>query len=446
MGKSYKSPGTFSGNWEVQLAKPLDDRTIVDYITDLTALSTWRGQDGNYYHYNSMQVTCKEDHNVYIYTGATGSVVDVVSTDNWQVVGGSVTTLDTLSDLRTYLNTNECKVGKLVSVVNDSRYANNGIYEIYNTELGVKNYRKLGSGSGGSGIEHQFLELSEYEQLVADDLIDPNVLYLCFEPRNQINIPANTQSKVYDGVEPSIEGTDSYTIINPENLSANVGIYRFWASIIDPNLDEWTDGTDSDKPIDYTVTAMSVVKPLLSYTYTYNGQNKAPQGTQNYTITGGAAINIGEYTYVASLNNPNYIWNDSTTADITITVTIDRLSVPIPTLSQSAGYDGSLHKPESGQYYTVVGDAQSEVGDYQFTIHLNDTDNYQWSDGTTEDKIINYSIVQPTGRWTFGSEFPIVFVDPEEAGEEFTFGGTFPITFSTTTTFLFGDSFPITLS
>jgi hypothetical protein len=54
MGKSYKSPGTFSGNWEVQLAKPLDDRTIVDYITDLTALSTWRGQDGNYYHYNSM--------------------------------------------------------------------------------------------------------------------------------------------------------------------------------------------------------------------------------------------------------------------------------------------------------------------------------------------------------------------------------------------------------
>lgn len=96
MGKSYRNPGKLAGAWEVQVQRPLDDRHAVDTVDDLTNADTWKGSDGNYYHYNTMVVVVKSESRMYVYRGETGNVASVQDPDNW-VAGAGVQVDDTLS-------------------------------------------------------------------------------------------------------------------------------------------------------------------------------------------------------------------------------------------------------------------------------------------------------------------------------------------------------------
>ena len=87
--KKYQSPGKFAGNWEIQVQAPLDDRQVVEQVSDLTTSSTWLSSDGNYYHYKEMLVVCEENNTVYIYIGETGNSSDVEKVENWMPVGSS---------------------------------------------------------------------------------------------------------------------------------------------------------------------------------------------------------------------------------------------------------------------------------------------------------------------------------------------------------------------
>lgn len=89
MGKSYRNPGKLAGAWEVQVQRPLDDRHAVDTVDDLTNADTWKGSDGNYYHYNTMVVVVKSESRMYVYRGETGNVAAVQDPDNWVADGKS---------------------------------------------------------------------------------------------------------------------------------------------------------------------------------------------------------------------------------------------------------------------------------------------------------------------------------------------------------------------
>lgn len=83
MAKQYKNKGTITSAWEVQTQKPLDDRQVVNTASDLTNPNTWLGEDGNYYHYKGMIVSCADTGSIYSYIGTTGNPEEVSLASNW---------------------------------------------------------------------------------------------------------------------------------------------------------------------------------------------------------------------------------------------------------------------------------------------------------------------------------------------------------------------------
>ena len=81
------------------------------------------------------------------------------------------------------------------------------------------------------------------------------------------------------------------------------------------------------------------------------------------------------------------------------------IEVPKPNKT-SFEYTGSIKTPNitnepSSTYVTTSGNTSAtNAGTYTITYTLKDKTNYEWSDGTTEDKTIEWSITQATNSWT----------------------------------------------
>lgn len=83
MGKQYTNLSKNASAWEVQVQKPLDDRSVVSSYNDLLKSETWVSKDGNYYHYKGMVVSCANTGSIYTYIGDTGDALDVTNPANW---------------------------------------------------------------------------------------------------------------------------------------------------------------------------------------------------------------------------------------------------------------------------------------------------------------------------------------------------------------------------
>ena len=223
--------------------------------------------------------------------------------------------------------------------------------------------------------------------------------------KRELAIPSANGSLVYNGnmqvgvASPS--AIDSYYgIYTVDGGSAmNSGSYTATATITDPNY-KWL-GTDSvSVEIGYTVAKAQGVITLdrPSYSFTYSGDNYFEDvknaGANNegeceivYTVTSftkhdGTTVTVngivGAGTYVITVSteeSANYL-----AATATITVTVDKISLSIPALSDKV-YTGSPISVEIADTdeYTVSGDlSATNVGNYTVTFTLTDPDNYEW--------------------------------------------------------------------
>jgi hypothetical protein len=163
-----------------------------------------------------------------------------------------------------------------------------------------------------------------------------------------------------------------------------------------------------------------LIKPTVSVTtFTYNGQQQGVSIATNsaYTITGTtSAVDIGTYTVTISLNDKvNDSWSDGTTDDVVISWTIvQSIGIDKPIVNTTSfTYNGSEQGIgiATSSSYTVTGVASAvNAGTYTATIALNDKINSKWSDGTTDDVVINWSIIKATydmsaARWDYTSPF-----------------------------------------
>ena len=226
--------------------------------------------------------------------------------------------------------------------------------------------------------------------------------------------------------------------------ATNAGTYPVTFRLKNATNYVWADETKDPITLEFTINAQAITVPTLDKTsLTYNGSAQTVTTTADsaYTITcdngatveGGTitATNAGTYTVTFTLNNPdgftNYVWKDvskpeDTTAPITLKFTIAKATVEIPTpsLAQTT-YTGSTIAingldSESTEYgYTITKDGETvseikDAGAYIVTVTLEDTANYQWTDGTVVEKtttlnvakqnVINLSVTME--GWTYG--------------------------------------------
>ena len=156
-----------------------------------------------------------------------------------------------------------------------------------------------------------------------------------------------------------------------------------------------------DESWTFTISPASVTPPAAVTGLVYNGETQTgvvlPENAL-FTLTGNTAKNAGEYTATASLlSKRNYVWSDGTSDDKRIEWSIARASVTPPAAVTGLVYNGETQTgvvlPENA-LFTLTGNTAKNAGEYTATASLVSKQNYVWSDGTSDDKQIAWSIAK----------------------------------------------------
>ena len=212
----------------------------------------------------------------------------------------------------------------------------------------------------------------------------------------------STQSPVWNGYDSSkltIGGTTSGT---------NAGDYT--ATFTPKSGCVWSDGTITAKNVTWTIgRATTSAIPSVSGTLTYNGSSQSPTwnnyDSSKLTIGGTTSgVNVGNYTTTFTPNS-NWCWANGTTEAKSVTWSIGRLTLTVPTQSGKLTYSGSSQSPTWDNYnatFMTQGGTTSatDAGSYTTTFTLKSTTNTQWSGKTLTDKNVTWTISKATGTLT----------------------------------------------
>lgn len=133
--------------------------------------------------------------------------------------------------------------------------------------------------------------------------------------------------------------------------------------------------------------------------FTYDGEQKylaligtIPDGIDVQYI-GNGKINAGEYSVTAKLTGDD---NHENCKDFTAKLIIKPATIEIPTGKILVYQDGQTITGITGntKFEVISGDKATEVGKYEAVVKLKDSKNYIWSDGTIENKVIPWEIIE----------------------------------------------------
>lgn len=128
---------------------------------------------------------------------------------------------------------------------------------------------------------------------------------------------------------------------------------------------------------DYAIGGLVIIedKPVTGYVY------------PTAALAAGTASIVISYT------------EDGETKTVEQAISVTKTSVTIPTYTESRSYNGNVQTPsftnENSAYMTKSGDVTGQnAGGYAALFDLNDSDLYQWSDGTITQKSVPWSIAK----------------------------------------------------
>lgn len=162
-----------------------------------------------------------------------------------------------------------------------------------------------------------------------------------------------------------------------------------------------------------TVQKASFAVPSQGSPLVYTGGQQSPDWTgydsAEMTIGGtSAATDAGDYQAIFSLKDKvGTQWADGTTEDKTVSWSIGRATVNVPTQSGSLTYNGEAQSPSWSGYDSskmTLGGTTSGTNAGSYNATFTPTSNYQWTDGTTTAKTVAWSIQKAAGSLSISPE------------------------------------------
>lgn len=152
------------------------------------------------------------------------------------------------------------------------------------------------------------------------------------------------------------------------------------------------------------LTAVIGAVPSQSGSLVYNGNVQEPTwngfDSEKLTIEGQTSgTDAGTYS-VTFAPKEGYMWDDESTDPRSATWSIGRANVALPTPSGSLVYNGKAQSPTWNGYDTgkmTLGGTTSGINAGSYAASFMPKSNYQWGDGTTSAKAVNWSIAQAPG-------------------------------------------------
>lgn len=263
----------------------------------------------------------------------------------------------------------------------------------------------------GVEIEHVIFKAPGINQEI-DQLYANNTLV--FESTIFVAKPTLTAAFTFDNTEkaPAITGYDSAAMTMTGTTSATAaGDYSVTFTLNRGYA--WADESLDPVTLTWSIAKRSITIPSISNTTkTYNAAAQSPTIANvdpDYVTQSGttSATDAGSYTVTWALVYPDSTtWTDGTAANKTGSWTIGKMSLTIPSISSSKSFsfiEGTTRSISvanfNSTYETQSGTTSAAaLGTYTITWALKNTNNTQWSDGTTANKTASWSIV-----WTNGT-------------------------------------------
>ena len=213
--------------------------------------------------------------------------------------------------------------------------------------------------------------------------------------RAEVAIPAAAKGLAYTGAAQTGLTAGAGYSLSGTVVATDAGSYEAVA-VLDGNH-AWTGGSTDAKSIVWSIAKAVVTAPVAKVGLTYTGAEQTGVAAgEGYSLLGSTATNAGSHTAFAVLDG-NHIWNDGSTDAKAIAWTIGKAKVASPVAKVGLTYTGAEQigvAVDSLGLYTIEGGAQTAAGDYTATAKLIDPENHAWTDGTTADKQINWSIAK----------------------------------------------------
>lgn len=199
----------------------------------------------------------------------------------------------------------------------------------------------------------------------------------------------------YDNSELAISGAVS---------GANAGTYV--ATFMPVSGYSWDDGSTSAKNVSWIIKKAVVDYPVQCGSLTYCGSAQSPiwnnYESTKMTIDGITnATDAGTYT-ATFVPTDNYCWSDMTANKIDVDWTINKALISIvPSQNGVLVYSGDSQEPiwsnhDSSQLTIDGAISATDTGTYVVTF--TPTNNYCWSDGSTTEKSVSWTIKKATGN------------------------------------------------
>ena len=199
---------------------------------------------------------------------------------------------------------------------------------------------------------------------------------------------------------------DTYMICEGTKSAKNVGQYSFVVKLRSTSNLVWSGGTTSNLTFNWQITPIgsagdpSKLAQDGSLTYSGSSQSVAIKNFDSscHTLSGTtSATNAGSYIAKVSPKD-GYTFNDGSTAAKDVVWSIQKLAVTAPTVAETEFiYDGNAKTLEVTGYdsnrMTRSGTVSAtNAGSYSVTFSLKDSNNTQWSTGSTSPVVFNWSI------------------------------------------------------
>ena len=146
------------------------------------------------------------------------------------------------------------------------------------------------------------------------------------------------------------------------------------------------------------------VVPTQSGALTYNGQAQSPSWNSYNPDTmtlGGVTTGTNAGTYTATFTpKDKYKWSDGTTDAKSVTWTIGKASMAVPSQSGTLTYTGSAQSPSWSNYDSskmTLGGTTSGTNAGSYNATFTPGANYKWSDGETGAKTVSWTIGKAAG-------------------------------------------------
>lgn len=267
----------------------------------------------------------------------------------------------------------------------------------------------VGSSSGNITITVSMPETANYTAASAT--------YTATVSKLQVAVPTVTSNLTYNGQaqSPTISAYDTNLISVSGNSAVDAGTHTVVFSLKDKNNYTWADGTTADKTVDWNIAVMKLPTPTAtttSFNYSASGNSlEVKNYNPEYMIQSGdvSAVNPGNYTATYTLNSANVAWVDGTTAPVNIDWSIGAMKLFKPSATTTSfTYNGEEQtldvKNYNPAYMTQSGEVSAtNAGTRYVTYSLKNKDATTWSDGTTNDVTI---------EWTIGKMTPTLTLSP----------------------------------